>query len=128
MAKPQFFISYSHADDPEWVRRFSKSLAKKGIPVWMDELKVRAGDDIRDAIEKGMRESDTVVSIISADDPRSPNTLFELGAALGMGKRLVAIVPENFDPASLPFSLRTRRFLVRHSPEETADALVGEAS
>ena len=94
----------------------------------MDEFQVQVGDDFREAIEKGMRESDTVVSIISAENPRSPNTLFELGAALGMGKRLVAIVPEHLDTASLPFSLRTRRFLVRHSPEETADALIGESS
>jgi hypothetical protein len=48
---------------------------------------------------------------------------FELGAAIGMGKRIVSIVPREFDPSKLPLELRTRRYLIRDSPEDTAEEL-----
>lgn len=48
---------------------------------------------------------------------------FELGAAIGMRKKVVPIVPKDLDPDALPFDLRLRRYVIRQSPEETADAL-----
>jgi len=54
--------------------------------------------------------------------------LFEVGAALGMGKSIVAIVPEEFDVSQLPQSLRLRRPLTKHSPQATAEELVSETA
>jgi hypothetical protein len=42
-----------------------------------------------------------------------------------MGKRVVAIVPEDFDPSQLPLPLRARRFLIKRAPEATASELLG---
>jgi hypothetical protein len=42
-----------------------------------------------------------------------------------MGKRVVAIVPEDFDPSRLPLPLRARRFLIKRAPEVTASELLG---
>ena len=38
-----------------------------------------------------------LVALLDADSPSKPNLLFELAAALGMGKRLVAIVPKDLE-------------------------------
>jgi hypothetical protein len=40
-----------------------------------------------------------------------------------MGKRVVPIVPKNLDPSNLPLDVRLRRYLIRDSPEHTAEEL-----
>jgi hypothetical protein len=78
---------------------------------------------MRDAMEAGLRGSDVVVSLVDAGVPVNPNVFFELGAAIGMGKRFVPIVPRGIDPSALPLDLRLRRYLVRDTPEQTAEEL-----
>ncbi len=120
--KHQVFISYSHTD-AEWARSFAEALAKHGIDVWFDQFRIRAGESMRDAFESGLRSSDVFVTLIDPKFPKKPNLFFELGAAIGMGKRVVAIVPKEFPDEQLPMELRLRRYLTRDSPEETAQEL-----
>ena len=70
-----------------------------------------------------MRTSDVLVALLDAESPSRPNLFFELGAAIGMGKRVVAIVPKNLDPKILPLDVRLRRYLIRDTPEQTAEEL-----
>ena len=128
MPKGQVFISYSHADaDREWIRAFAESLRRHGAQVWLDEFELRAGEPMREMLEAALRKSDVVVSLITAESVKRPNLFFEIGAALGMGKRVVAILPHDLDPSLVPQPLRTRRYLRRESPEETAVELLAEA-
>ena len=85
MNEPKVFISYSH-DDTEWVRKFAEALREKSVDVWLDAWQVHAGDSFSEALEAGLRGSDVIVAILSAANARRPNTLFELGVALSMGK------------------------------------------
>jgi nucleoside 2-deoxyribosyltransferase len=124
MAKPRVFVSYSHKE-ADWAREFAQALGQRGLQVWIDQLAVKAGESIREAIEKGLRESDVFVTLIDPSSLSSPSLFFELGAAIGMGKRVVAIVPEDFDPSQLPLPLRARRFLIKRAPEATASELLG---
>jgi nucleoside 2-deoxyribosyltransferase len=75
------------------------------------------------ALEAGLRESDVLVALIDPQSSLKPNLFFELGAAIGMGKRVVPIVPRELDTSKLPLELRTRRYLLRASPEDTAEQL-----
>jgi hypothetical protein len=127
MSKGKIFISYSHTDS-DWAQEFAKSLNRRGIKVWLDQSEVKFGDSLRDAIEKGLRESDLIVALINNESVKRPSLFFELGAALGMGKRIVGVVPKGFDASQLPQSLRLRRYIVKESPETTADMLVSEAA
>ncbi len=123
MHKNKVFVSYSHRD-ADWVKDFAKALVDRGVQVWLDQFEVKVGESIREAIEKGLRESDLFVVLIDPNSIRTPSLLFELGAAIGMGKRVVAIVPKDFDPSQLPLPLRARRFLVKGPPAAIADELV----
>jgi nucleoside 2-deoxyribosyltransferase len=124
MAKPRVFVSYSHKE-AAWAKEFAQALSQRGLQVWIDQLAVKAGESIREAVEKGIRESDIFVTLIDPSTLSSPSLFFELGAAIGMGKRIVAIVPEDFDPSQLPLPLRARRFLIKRAPEATAGELLG---
>ena len=124
MAKPKIFVSYSHKE-ADWAKEFAQALSQRGLRVWIDQLAVKAGESIGEAVEKGLRESDVFVTLIDPSTLSSPSLFFELGAAIGMGKRVVAIVPADFDPSQLPLTLRARRFLIKRTPEATASELLG---
>lgn len=100
----------------------------KGFNVWLDKWQLRTGGDWQEALEKGLRESDMIVWVVNKDNVRSPNTLFELGVAAGMGKKGAVVVSNELDPALVPNILQAMRFLKRQSPEETANDLAAEAS
>lgn len=122
MAEHKVFISYSRSDF-EWARSFAAALQRQGVSVWFDEFEIAAGESLREALESGLRESDIFVTVVNSEDSVRPTLFFELGAAIGMNKRVVAIVPKDLDTTKLPLELRLRKYLFRDSPEETASEL-----
>ncbi len=127
MSQDQIFISYS-SPDKDWVKEFAKSLRSRGLMVWLDQDQIRAGDSINEAIERGLRESSYVLFVLTPETINRPNLLFEMGAALGMRKAIVPVVSRDLDVSALPQPLRSRRYLVRDSPEETAEQFVLETA
>jgi hypothetical protein len=99
------------------------ALKERGINVWFDEFNVRPGESWREALEDGLRGSDVLVALLDAESSPRPNLYFDLGAAIGMGKRVVPIVPKGVDPGALPLEVRLRKYLIRTSPEQTAEEL-----
>jgi uncharacterized protein YbbK (DUF523 family) len=61
--------------------------------------------------------------LINDESVNNNNFFFELGAALGMNKKIIPIVPEGFSVPRLPLSLQRRKYLIRKSPKETAKEL-----
>jgi hypothetical protein len=122
MEKRTVFISHS-AGDADWARSFAQALKERGVNVWFDEFDVLPGESVRDALEAGLRSSDVLVALLDAESPSKANLFFELGAAIGMGKRVVAIVPKGLDPSALPLDVPLRRYLIRDTPEQTAEEL-----
>jgi DeoR/GlpR family transcriptional regulator of sugar metabolism len=121
MPSTKIFIAYSHLESNEsWVESFSNALKKEGLSVWLDKNEIRPGDNIATAIEEGIRNSDMIVAILDRSNLNRPNTSFEIGAAIAMGKDVVAIVPSDMSITELPSPLRSRRCLAMLSPEETA--------
>lgn len=121
MGNRKVFISHSMADT-EWARSFAQALKERGVTVWFDE-EVQPGESWRDALEAGLRSSDVLVALLDKESSSKPNLFFELGAAIGMGKRVVPIVPKGMDPGTLPLDVRLRRYLIRDTPEQTAEEL-----
>ncbi len=122
MSEPQIFISYTRRD-ADWARDFARALKDRGVRVWLDQFQVALGESLSEAVEAGLRESDVFVALLDPEHPFNPNLYFEIGAAFGMGKRIVPIVPRELEAASLPFEIRSRQYLTRESPEDTAEEL-----
>lgn len=127
-SKPNVFISYSHNEvDSAWIRDFVHHLKERDLNVWFDESELNFGDNIATAIEEALRKSDIFVTVLSPSSVNRPNVLFELGAAIALGKRVITIVPQDFDRSMLPPLIRERKFLTQDSPEEAATAVVSVA-
>lgn len=122
MGNRRVFISHSDRD-ADWARSFAQSLKERGVSVWFDGFDVHPGESLRDALEAGLRGSEILVTLLDAESASSPNLFFEVGAAIGMGKKVVPIVSKGVDPSVLPLDLRLRRYLVRDTPEQTAEEL-----
>ncbi len=54
------FISYS-TKDKKIVKKLYNDLIKAGNNVWIDEYKIKVGDDIMSEIETGIAESDFII-------------------------------------------------------------------
>jgi hypothetical protein len=127
MSQRRIFISHAPADR-DWVRAFAASLKAEGAQVWLDEFEVPVGERLEEATEQGLRNSDLVAFVITPDNVRDPNLLFEFGATVAMGKRAVPIVAKELKASELPYPFRVRRSLLRESPEETARQLLAETA
>lgn len=88
------------------------------MAVWLDEFEIRPGESAREALEAGLRSSDVLVALLDAESSSKPGLFFELGAAIGMGKGVVPVVPKDHDPSTLP---RFRRSLIRDTLERMAE-------
>ena len=104
-------------------RSFAQALKQRGVTVWFDEFEIKPGGLFADAMEAGLRSSEVLVTLVDEESSRKPGLFFELGAAIGMGKRIVPILPRGLNPGILPLDLRVRRYLIRDTPEHTAEEL-----
>jgi hypothetical protein len=121
------FISHP-GSDPQWAEAFATSLQERGAEAWLDIDNLKFGEPQAGEQECALRNSDLFVALIAPDNIERPRLYFELGAALGMGKRVVGVVPHGFDEEKLPPLLRRRPHLVKSSPEQTARQLLASAA
>jgi TIR domain len=125
-SKPTVFISHSFSDE-SWTREFANSLQQRGLKVWRDSNGIHRGHSLTEGIERGLRESTVIALLVTRDSMNRPNLFFEIGAAMGMGKPLIPVVSKDVDPSALPASLRERRYLLKSSPDVTAQEFVSQA-
>jgi len=64
--KPVAFISHDTRDD-DVARRIAIGLQKMRCSVWYDEFTLRAGDNLRDSIEKGLKECHKCIIVLSTN-------------------------------------------------------------
>jgi hypothetical protein len=105
---------------PVQVRTFVNTLTSQGVAVWWPKSQLAPGELWEEAIATGLRQSDTLALMVAPDSLHRPAILFELGAGVGMGKRMVPIPAEEMRTADIPFPLRSRSSLLQKSPEKTA--------
>lgn len=112
------FVSHSHEDD-DWAKAFARALELQNVEVWLDE-RVAPGNKWADLLRRKLASSDAIVALVSASEKSSAWQLWEIGAAVGLGKRIITIVPEGVEGSGLPLPLRKVRSLKRGTPAATA--------
>jgi hypothetical protein len=71
VTRKKVFISYNH-EDAATARRLRDTLAASGLDVTLDVDTMEPGERIQDFIERSIRDSDVVVSIVSTRSLLSP--------------------------------------------------------
>ncbi|VFQ47028.1 toll/interleukin-1 receptor domain-containing protein [Desulfoluna butyratoxydans] len=62
---PKAFISHDSRDKGEIARPLANALQTIGCPVWYDEYSMQVGDSLRDSIEKGLKETQYCILLLS---------------------------------------------------------------
>lgn len=88
----QVFISYAHADR-EWVKRhLKKRLTTFGFSPWLDEVRLRAGENWTEKIDEAINQSFAVIVVMTPDSFASKYVTYEWAYALGNGVKVVPIL------------------------------------
>jgi TIR domain len=111
------FLSYSHKD-MAWVKEFATTLKNCGVTTWFDDNDIKPGDNWQEAIEQALRESNTLVLVLSQSNVNSPWTFFELGAAVADKKRIIPVLAGDIDISQVPLLVRNFQMLRTQSPVE----------
>jgi hypothetical protein len=111
------FLSYSNKDK-SWVSEFVSSLKEAGVKTWFDVQDIAPGERFVDKAQQALRESRTIVVILSKNSLTNPNIFFELGAAIADHKRIFPVLVEDIDSKQLPLLLSNFQFLKESSPIE----------
>jgi uncharacterized protein YjbI with pentapeptide repeats len=98
------FISYSH-EDRIFAVRLHDSLQTAGIRCWLDERRMRPGDDIYEEVEKGIREQERILLCASKHSLSSWWVDSEIDAAFAKERdlmkitkqRSIVLIPINLD-------------------------------
>lgn len=94
----QFDVFLSHSSkDKDRVRRLADALIGKGLRVWLDEQNIKIGDDITQAVAKGLEQSRRIVLCLTPDflqsqwaESESNTVLF--GDPANKARRLIPIL------------------------------------
>jgi len=65
MEKPLAFISHDSRDTETIAKPLALKLSALGIPVWFDEFSLNIGDSLRESIEKGIKDTDYCILIVT---------------------------------------------------------------
>ena len=88
------FISYSSHDS--WIaEQIGKGIEGLGAKTWLDKHALKGGDEVRKKIIRGIRGSTEVIVLLSPESQESHWVSFEIGAALGRGKKNVTPILHN---------------------------------
>ena len=103
----KIFFSYPHDDNMPLVLRIKTDLEALGHIVWFDTNKIKSGDEWRNAITRGILDSQQVVAFLSAHSVRDPGVcLNEIAIAMAdKGEAMVTVLVEPEKSVNAPVSV-----------------------
>jgi hypothetical protein len=110
------FVSYARADE-RFALRLAEDLRRRGIAIWIDQLNIRTSDHWDRAIEHAIRESSSVLVILSPRAVVSDNVADEITLAVDGAKTIIPVVIE---ACRLPLRLARMQLIDATSAYELA--------
>jgi hypothetical protein len=118
------FLSYA-GHDRDWVRAFATTLRDSGVATFFDKSDIEPGEDWQEKIEQALRESNTLVVVLSPDSLKSPWGFFELGVAVADKKRIIPVIAQDVDISQVPLPVRRFQMVREESPIEAGKRVAG---
>jgi hypothetical protein len=85
------FISYAR-QDADFATVLRSALEKAGHKVWVDQVRISAGDDWSREIDEAIQTSKSLIVIMSPEAAKSEYVTYEWAYALGKGIRVVPVL------------------------------------
>jgi|SRR5882724_4031340 len=122
------FISYA-GEDLEFAKGLDGKLRLKGLDVWLAKWEVLPGDDLIDQVfEKGLKDADVVIVVLSRMSVDKPWVRAELSvASVKRINGLVKLIPVVLDDCTIPEALTStvhRRINNTRSYDEEVEEIV----
>lgn len=132
MADTRVFFSYS-IDDRSFADELRKALmAEHDVQVWDPASALSSGKSIDETINENLSKSDLFVYIIPRKEGSGKWSLFELGAAKALGKRIIAVLPDSARVANSAVAASLADSVVvsqnERSAEELAKSILAKAA
>ena len=107
-----FFFSYSH-QEKEICQMVQEAFLQRGHKVWIDQEKIKEGDDWREKIAQGILSSNGVIAFLSRNSVRDPGVcLNELSIAVGVrGGNIKTVLLEREENVRPPSSISHLQWL-----------------
>jgi TIR domain-containing protein len=118
-----FIFSAHYGDDHEWARQLAKALKERGLSVWLDEDRIKRGEEWGLRVRKALGESSHLVLLVGPGAGKSNFLALELGMALGLGKPIIPVVDAEVPLEEIPGPIRRRRCLKKEDPQLVADEI-----
>ncbi len=114
--KKRYDVFLSHAkEDKEWVKEFAATLEDAGVHVWFDR-EIEPGQEWERAIEEALRDSSTLVLILTSHNLKSRWMFFEVGAAIADHKKIIPILAQDIEMSQLPTFMKSFPIIEERSP------------
>jgi TIR domain len=117
--KLRVFISYSR-DDLYFADQLDAALNACGFECLIDRHGISGGEEWKRRLGNLIRESDTVVFVLSPTSARSEICDWEVEEATRLGKRILPVVCRPLDGASPPPRLRERNYIFFYDDPKAA--------
>src|SRR6266851_1751396 len=92
------FVSYARGDGEPFATRLHNQLEANGFPAWLDRRDIRPGENWDLAIDTGIRDSWSLLFVMTPSSVNSPNCHDEWSRALSFKKPVLPLMVRNSVP------------------------------
>ena len=123
--KLRVFISYSR-DDLAFADQLDATLKLVGFNTTIDRHGIDPGEDWRTRLGGLIRDTDTVVFVLTPSSARSDICAWEVEEAKRLGKRILPVVPRSLDGAGAPPGLAALNYIYFYADPKKPGSSFGQ--
>lgn len=95
------FLSYSYKD-AGFAVQLQKALGENTVKGFLDKYDLAIGSVLRNTVREEIKKASAVVVLLSEASSTNAHVLFEVGAAEGLGKKIIPIILPGMEMQALP--------------------------